>query len=240
MSSREPCSLANLFSMICELDAPEDGIIFDGSTLRIDAVREADKYQGAQLAIKARLDRAVIHVKIDIGFGDHVHPPAVRRDFPTLLAEMPSPNVLMYPPETVVAEKLEAMIRFGEANGRIKDFYDIWVITRTFPFELSTLVEAVDGTLRRRETALPKEFPVGLGARFAAIAEEEGLWSGFLRRTPPTLPPPTFPELQEELRHFFSPIVSGLSAVADTQSHWDPSERIWRLLAHGQETRASQ
>ena len=73
-------------------------------------------------------------MQVDIGFGDHVHPPATRQDFPTLLAEMPPPSVLMYPPETVVAEKLEAMIRFGELNGRVKDFYDIWVITRTFPF----------------------------------------------------------------------------------------------------------
>lgn len=222
-------AIGNLFSTICGLEAPEDGIIFDSHSLRIDAVREADKYQGAQLAIKAMLDKAVIHVQVDIGFGDHVHPPATRQDFPTLLAEMPSPSVLMYPPETVVAEKLEAMIRFGELNGRVKDFYDIWVITRTFPFELSTLVKAVNGTLSRRETASPEELPASLAAGFAAITEEKGLWSGFLRRTPPVLSPPDFPELQRELRHFLSPIVAGLFEIEGAQGHWDPSKRIWLL-----------
>jgi len=223
-------AIGNMFSMICEVDASEDGLIFDRSTLRVDTMREADKYPGAQLTIKVTLDKAVIHVQIDIGFGDHVHPPAARRAFPALLAGMPSPSVLMYPPETVIAEKLEAMIRFGELNGRVKDFYDIWAITRTFPFELSTLVDAVGGTLRRRETEFPKELPVSLGARFATIAEGKGLWSGFLRRTPPTLPPPSFPEMQEELRRFISPIIRCLDATEYAQSRWDPSERTWRYL----------
>ena len=96
----------------------------------------------------------------------------------------------MYPPETVVAEKFEAMIRFGEANGRIKDFHDIWVTTRTFSFDLPSIVEAVIGTLQRRETTIPTEVPVCLTEAFAAIAEERGLWSGFLRRNPPVLKPP--------------------------------------------------
>ena len=81
----------------------------------------------------------------------------------------------MYPPETVVAEKFEAMIRFGEANGRIKDFHDIWVTARTFPFDLSTLVEAVAGTLQRRETDAPTEMPVALTAQFAGMADKQAL-----------------------------------------------------------------
>jgi hypothetical protein len=80
------------------------------------------------------------------GFGDRVYPAPSRKNFPSLLPDLLAADVLMYPPETVVAEKFEAMIRFGEANGRIKDFHDIWVTARTFPFDLSTLVEAVAGT----------------------------------------------------------------------------------------------
>src|SRR6185369_6602236 len=103
------------------------------------------------LNLTGELAQATPRLHVDIGFGDHVYPPPKRSDFPGLLPGMPQANILTYPPETVVSEKFETMIRFGEANGRIKDYYDIWVATRTFPFDMANLVEAVSGTLRRRE-----------------------------------------------------------------------------------------
>jgi hypothetical protein len=180
------------------------------------------------LSLNGDLAGAVIRVLVDVGFGDHVYPPPKREYFPSLLPDLPQANILMYPPETVVAEKFEAMIRFGEANGRIKDFHDIWVTTRTFPFDLPSLVEAVTGMLRRRETATPTEMPVGLTDAFAAIAEARGLWSGFLRRNPPTVAPPPFAELQEELRRFFGPIIASLGASEGAHGRWDPGGGAWR------------
>jgi nucleotidyltransferase AbiEii toxin of type IV toxin-antitoxin system len=185
----DPAANAALFTRICQVEVPDDGLIFDPDTLKAEAVRGADRYQGLQLSLKGNLAGAIIHVQVDVGFGDHVYPAPTRQTFPSLLPELPAATILMYPPETVVAEKFEAMIRFGEANGRIKDLYDIWVTTRIFRFDLPTLVEAVGGTLRRRQTAIPTEMPVGLTDVFAAIAEAHGLWSGFLRRSPPTLQP---------------------------------------------------
>jgi hypothetical protein len=117
----------------------------------------------------------------------------------------------MYPQETVVAEKFEAMIRFGVANGRIKDFRNIWVTARTFPFDLATLTEAVGGTLRRRQTAILTELPVALTPRFADAPNTQGLRAGFLRRNPSTLPPPPFGELLYELRRFFGPVLAALA-----------------------------
>ena len=190
-------------------------------------MREADKYQGVQLSLKGELDRAVIHVQVDIGFGDHVYPPPVRQTFPSLLPDLPAASILMYPPETVVAEKFEAMIRFGEMNGRVKDFHDMWVTTRTFPFDLSSLIEAVGGTLRRRETAIPTEMPVGLTEAFTKIVEERGLWKGFLRRNPPTLQPPPFADLQEELQRFFGVVITGLTLPEGATGRWDPDSGTW-------------
>jgi hypothetical protein len=224
----EPAALMALFTTICQVAFPEDGIVFDPATLKVEPVREADKYQGARLSLRGDLAGARIPVQIDIGFGDHVHPEPKRENFPSLLPDLPQANILMYPPETVVAEKFEAMIRFGEANGRIKDFHDIWVTTRTFPFDLANVVEAVGGTLRRRETAIPTQTPVGLTDAFAAIAEERGLWSGFLRRTPPALEPPAFSALQAELRSFFGPIIASLAVPEGARGTWDPDAGTWR------------
>jgi hypothetical protein len=200
---------------------------FTDVRLKVEPVREVDKYQGARLSLRGRLAGAVIPVLVDIGFGDYVHPAPKRENFPSLLPGLPQANILMYPPETVVAEKFEAMIRFGEANGRIKDFHDIWVTTRTFRFDLSNLVEAVGGTLRRRETAIPNAMPVGLTEAFAAIADERGLWSGFLRRTPPSLEPPALPQLLAELRRFFAPVIAGLGHPEAARGHWDPHLSAW-------------
>lgn len=223
-----PEALKELFARICQVELPDDGILFDPTTLKVEPVREADKYQGARLSMKAGLAGAVITVLIDIGFGDHVYPAPKRETFPALLPGLPEVNILMYPPETVVAEKFEAIIRFGEANGRIKDFHDIWVTTRTFPFDLASVVEAVGGTLKRRETTIPVEMPIGLTGAFVAIVEERGLWAGFLRRTPPTMEPPPFPQLQEELRRFFRPIITSLSFPEGARGRWDPVGGAWR------------
>jgi len=224
----DPDAIIELFTRICQVEVPEDGIAFDPATLKVDLVREADKYRGVQLGVKGELARAVIPVQVDIGFGDHVYPPPKRQIFPNLLPDLPAASVLMYPPETVVAEKFEAMIRFGETNGRIKDFHDVWVATRTFAFDLPSVVEAVGGTLRRRETAIPTEIPVGLSDPFAKVVKERGLWIGFLRRSPPTLQPPQFSELQEDLRRFFGPVIASLAMPEAAKGRWDPDGGAWR------------
>lgn len=224
----DPAVIAALFARICEIKAVDDGVIFDPASLKVEAVREANKYQGVQLSLRGELAKAIIPVQVDIGFGDHVYPPPKRQSFPSLLPNLPTAEILMYPPETVVAEKFEAMIRFGEVNGRIKDFHDMWVTTRTFPFDLPSLLEAVSGTLRRRETAFPTEMPMGLTEAFAKVAEERGLWSGFLRRNPPTLQPPPFADVQGELRQFFGPVIASLALPEAARGRWDPDGRAWR------------
>ncbi len=223
----DPAAISEVFRVVCQVEAPEDGIVFEPASLKAVPMREIDKYPGVRLSLNGELARAIIRVQVDIGFGDHVYPRPEHHIFPSLLPDMPAAKILMYPRETVLAEKFEAMIRFGKANGRIRDFYDLWVMIRTFRFDLSHVVEAVSGTLRRRETMFPTETPVGLDEAFARIADDRGLWSGFLRRNPPTLQPPSFPELQQELRHFFGPVIAALARPESARLRWDPHSGAW-------------
>lgn len=218
-------TLAQLFARICQVEVPDDGIVFQPETIEVEAVRGADKYAGVRVKLKAELARAIIPVQIDVGFGDHVYPPAVRQEFPSLLPDLPSANILMYPPETVVAEKFEAIVRFGEANTRLKDYYDIWITACAFDFDLSRLTEAVSGTLRRRETAQPIEMPIGLSLQFARNAVE--LWDGFLNRNPPALTPPPLEKLLEDLQQFFGPVISSLGMPEAAYGHWNRTRRAW-------------
>ena len=64
--------------------------------------------------------------------------------------------MLAYPPEAVVAEKLEAMIVLGDRNSRIKDFFDLHYLASRFEFDRATLAEAVRQTFVRRHTPIPQ------------------------------------------------------------------------------------
>lgn len=91
----DPAAIIDLFTLICQVEAPADGIIFDPSTLQVEAVREEEKYQGVRLSLRGRLGTAVIPVQVDIGFGDSVHPAPSRNNFPSLLPDLPAADVLI-------------------------------------------------------------------------------------------------------------------------------------------------
>lgn len=143
----------------------DDGLVFDVDTLEVHAIREDHRYGGLRAVMQARLGQARIHAQIDVGFGDAITPPATDLEFPTLLTNMPSPNVLAYPTETIVAEKVEAMVDLGISNSRMKDFTDVAMAARRVNFNGDPLVAALRATFRRRGTALPEAEIVGLSER---------------------------------------------------------------------------
>jgi hypothetical protein len=122
-----------------------------------------------------------VKVQIDMGFGDPIVPGPERIEFPVLL-DLPAPDILGYSRESVIAEKFEAMVRFGIANSRMKDFYDLWVLVREFPFDGEILSRALSATFERRGTAIPADVPVGLSSEFALDTEKQAQWRAFLAR----------------------------------------------------------
>jgi predicted nucleotidyltransferase component of viral defense system len=124
-------SLNSVFREICGIACNEDGLIFVSESVKAEQIRESNDYGGIRLYIGARLQKAEITLQVDCGFGDRITPGAHKEQFPTIL-DLPRPYVLMYPKETVVAEKFEAIVRLGEANSRMKDFYDLWVLASDF------------------------------------------------------------------------------------------------------------
>lgn len=130
----------------------DDGVTFDLDGLRIEAIREEVEYGGSRLRTTAALAGARIPITVDIGFGDAVEPGVEDIDLPVLL-DMPSPHLRAYPLETVVAEKFHAMVILGMANSRMKDYYDVWMLTSTFELEPERMRRAIAATFARRNTA---------------------------------------------------------------------------------------
>jgi hypothetical protein len=82
----------------------------------------------------------------------------------------------------VVAEKLEAMVKLGLTNSRMKDFYDLLIIARTFAFSGSVLCDAIRATFSRRGTSIPMVSPVALTIAFATDEAKRKQWLAFRKR----------------------------------------------------------
>jgi hypothetical protein len=119
-----------------------DGLIFDTSNLTLEAMREDQIYGGARLKTIAFLEKAKIPIVIDIGLGDAITNPDYAINYPSLLGE-PILNLRAYPPETVIAEKFQAIVSLGLANGRMKDYYDLWVLPTVLTIEPAALDAAI-------------------------------------------------------------------------------------------------
>ena len=143
-----------IFRELCSVETEPDGLRFDPDTVTVERIAQDADYEGVRVSFTAYLERAKIPIQIDIGFGDAVTPPPVENNYPTLLGST-APRLLTYPRETVVAEKLEAMVKLGIANSRMKDFYDMEVLCRTFSFDGKSLRDAIRNTFKRRGTELP-------------------------------------------------------------------------------------
>ncbi|HEX2882697.1 MAG TPA: nucleotidyl transferase AbiEii/AbiGii toxin family protein, partial [Polyangiaceae bacterium] len=163
---------------------------------------------------------ARVHLQVDIGFGDAITPAPEEVVFPTLL-DSPAPKFRAYPKETVVSEKLEAMVQLGMANSRMKDFYDLVVLSNLFPFDGETLVSAIRATFTRRKTPIPNDTPVALTASFTNDAGKQTQWSGFVRKSG-VKDASTLPKTASSILKFVGEPLSGAAADRQFKKQWTP------------------
>lgn len=216
----DPENVRATFREILAIES-DDGIVFDLDSLSIEPIRLEAEYGGLRLETTARLAGARIKIQIDLGFGDVMTPDALEIDYPVLL-DFPVPRIRAYPRETVVAEKFQAIVVLGAANGRMKDFYDLWMMSRHFSFDGATLVKAIMATFARRQTPLPTEVPVGLSREFAMDADAIGRWGFFTTRNVLGQTPGSFGEIIVALRDFLMPVVRLARGSDSSPAAWSP------------------
>ena len=216
-----PDSVAAVVREIIQTPVEEDGVVFDSSSVHASEIRENQGYRGVRVKLLASLDGVPIPVQLDIGFGDAIVPDPKSEQFPTLL-DFPAPRLRVYPRESVVAEKLQAIVVLGIANSRMKDFYDLWTLSRGFEFDGETLARAIRATFERRGTPLPHGVPLGLTAEFAADATKQTQWKAFLTRLAIEDTPVDLGVVIDEIRGFLVPAIQ--SAVDDSEIRftWPP------------------
>jgi len=173
--------IRSLVGEVCETATEPDGIEFAAGLIEVQRIKEDAEYEGVRVRFNATLAKARIPMQIDIGFGDVIVPRPIEIEYPAML-EFPPPVLMAYPKETVVAEKLEALTMLGLLNSRIKDYYDIALLARLYPFDGDLLTEAIRSTFRHRGATIDAT-PVGLTDAFSTDPARSVQWRAFVRRS---------------------------------------------------------
>lgn len=211
--------MEKVFRELCAVPVEDDGLIFRAETVRAEPIRDAMDYGGICVTLEARLAQARIPIQADIGFGDAVTPAVEEIEYPTLL-DAPAPKVCAYPRETVIAEKYEAVVQLGIANSRMKDFYDLWVMARTFDFDGEKLSEAIRRTFERRRTGLPESVPTAFTPEFYEDKAKQTQWQAFLRKGLATKEGVPLADVAMAMRGFLMPPTKALVSERVFDMHW--------------------
>jgi len=148
-------------------------------------------------------------------------PPPVEIAYPTLLGH-PKPKLRAYRLETIVAEKLEAIVQLGDINTRMKDYFDLWHIASRFQFEGTVLAAALKKTFESRGTDIT-DHPDGFSQDF--VRKNERLWRAFLERiASPVAGSWEFEEAVEQIRRFAVPVLRAAASENATKlGQWETS-----------------
>lgn len=211
---------------VCSTPDDVDALRFDFDSIEAEPIRDGSEYPGLRVRIDAMLGQSRITIQLDLGFGNAIVPGPEEVEYRTLLGD-PPPRILAYPQESVVAEKLHAMVTLGEQNSRYKDFYDMHAMANAFSFERSTLVAAIRATFNRRATPFPDELPVALRGVFYADRARAGQWRAYVTRTGMTGAPLDFASVGERILGFLQPIWDNVTTGVEPRGEWTPDEG-WR------------
>jgi predicted nucleotidyltransferase component of viral defense system len=214
-------SLITIILEICSTEVEPDAVTFDTSSIRISAIRPEDIYGGRRITLLARLGSARIRLQVDVGIGDTTIPEPEWIVYPVIL-DFPHPRLRAYRPETVIAEKAHAMVQLGTKNSRMRDFFDVYMLSQRESFGSELLAAAFRATFERRGTAIPTGIPTALTPEFAQLSGKRAQWTGFLKKNRLTTVPEDIETILKVLSEFLVPIFDTFTQNNSSDSLWPP------------------
>lgn len=208
----------NIFSIECD-----DALRFDLDSLEVINITEFKEYHGVNVSITAYLDRTKVPVSVDIGFGDIVSPERMKMNFPVLL-DMEVPEVYAYSIYSVIAEKFEAFVSLGFANGRYKDFYDIFVLSANYNLDGEKLQNAIIETFTHRGTGF--DDIVAFEPEFTEDLSRKNRWNSFIKKKS-AMVKVEFTEAIELSKALLMPVVETISKNDKFHLQWDKDKKEW-------------
>ncbi|MCP4682579.1 MAG: nucleotidyl transferase AbiEii/AbiGii toxin family protein [Desulfobacterales bacterium] len=209
----------------CKMEVVPDGMNFDPDTVTAVRITEGAEYRGVRCRVRCSLGNARITLQIDIGFGDVIVPGPKKVVYPTLL-DFPPPELNGYTMESTIAEKFQAMVKLGILNSRMKDFYDIWFLSRTFDFSGETLAKALEKTFETRNTPINAN-PAVFDPSFTKDEDKKVQWLGFIKKANLTGAPDSFGDVVATIKVFIEPVVLSLVKRKTFRRFWS-APGSWR------------
>ncbi|MBI5576492.1 MAG: nucleotidyl transferase AbiEii/AbiGii toxin family protein [Deltaproteobacteria bacterium] len=210
--------IASAIRSACSQAVAPDGLLFDGKSVNAERIAEDADYHGVRVRFRGALGTARVTMQIDVGFGDPIVPGPVEVNYPTLL-DLPAPRLLGYSRESAIAEKFQTMVKLGILNSRLRDFFDIWLLSRQFEFDGQILTDAIRKTFAQRETEIPSN-PVAFSKEFSEDQGKISQWRAFVRKNLLHASPKELREVVLDLSLFLGPVVSALVSGKSLQKRW--------------------
>jgi len=217
-TDNNPDNITSIMKDVCQTGVEADGLLFNHESISTNRIMEDAGYEGLRVHLQGSFGKAPVKLQIDIGFGDVIVPEKVKVKYPALL-DYPAPELNGYTMESTIAEKFHAMLAFGLTNSRMKDFYDIWNLSRNFDFSGEVLSRAVKETLKKRQYELEKTSVEFLDT-FAGDEQKNSQWKSFLEKTKLDDAPDSFANVVHAIRLFIQPIADSLAGDVKFRSIW--------------------
>ncbi|MBT1711541.1 nucleotidyl transferase AbiEii/AbiGii toxin family protein [Fulvivirgaceae bacterium PWU5] len=209
-------SITTIIQEVMALDVEPDGFVFSPETVTMERITEDADYQGVRVKFIGKLDGAKVSMQIDIGFGDIVYPAPMKSRLPETL-NFPPGEMLCYSRESAIAEKLQALVYLGDANSRMKDFYDIYFLSRASNFIGSNLANAIRLTFENRDTEIPATIS-SFSREFIAFKQIQ--WQAFRKKLDQKYIPESFEEIVTSIEKFIMPIINIILTNDKTDYIW--------------------
>lgn len=213
-------NMENICYDVCQLNV-EDGIYFSADTVKGGIIQTEAEYEGVRIEFQGDLNKAIVHMQIDIGFGDVILPEPEIIPYPTLL-EFPAPSLQAYTRESVIAEKLETMVKRGMVNSRMKDFFDIWTLADQFSFKSDALAKSIKATFKQRGTPLNTS-PECFSEAFIVDSVKNSQWNAFIRKNHIRHSTLSLKEVVSRIAQFLLPILTQEGDVEKLT--WTPADK---------------
>ena len=213
----DQASLLALIKDCATLEVEEDGVRFLADSAEAEEIAKDSEYQGTRVLVDARMDNVRLKIQVDFGVGDVMVPGPQIIEYPVLLGGV-SIQLLAYPIETAIAEKLQAMVALGSANSRMKDFYDVWVCSAHLDLNAKTLLKAIAATFENRQTPMPAEDIQAFSAEF--VRSHRVQWKAFVKKIGEESLADAFGRVTQDLSAFAMPAFRALASGAKLSAQW--------------------
>jgi hypothetical protein len=207
---------------IITCDVPDDGVEFDSNTIKAAEIQKDTRQRGVRVSFIGKIGTARATLQLDIGPYYRVIPSPITFEFPQLL-NFGRPSLLGYSAESIIADKFEAMISRDDTNTRLKDFFDIWVLSMVRYFDLSPLKEAIKEVFDYYGTAIPKETPACFREEFYSNKAKLNQWKSFLKNAALDVSQ-DFSEVNQKVQDFLMPVCEAIDQNKDEELCWLPNK----------------